>query len=248
MNIYLCPSPELYPLYHRPGCCVIVVDIFRASTTMVTALAHRARSIIPVASTEEAERLGQSTDCLVAAERDTRRCAFAQLGNDPAEYSYEAVNGHDIVFTTTNGTRSITIAQQHGVEELLVGAFINLSSTLEHCAAAGRDILILAAGWRGQASMEDMLYAGALADRAEKLGLGQAADDATRMMCDLWRAHCLSLGERVRYLRESEHYRRLVASGFADSVPYCLSLDLHPLVARMEGDRLLALNEHPAYT
>ena len=158
------------------------------------------------------------------------------------------MSGRDIVFTTTNGTRSITIAQQHGAEELLVGAFINLNATLEHCAAAGRDILVLAAGWRGQASMEDMLYAGALAHQAEKLGLGQAADDATRMMCDLWRAHCLSLGERVRYLRESEHYRRLVASGFADSVPYCLSLDLHPLVARMEGDRLLALNEHPAYT
>ena len=60
MNIYLCPSPELYPLYHRPGAIVIIVDIFRASTTMVTALAHGARSILPVATTEEAEEQGKA--------------------------------------------------------------------------------------------------------------------------------------------------------------------------------------------
>ena len=107
MNIYLCPSPELYSLYHRPDTIVIIVDIFRASTTMVTALGHGARSIIPVSTTEEAETLGHTLGCLIAAERNVQRCPFAQLGNDPAEYTEELVSGKDIVFTTTNGTRAL---------------------------------------------------------------------------------------------------------------------------------------------
>lgn len=239
MNIYLCPSPDLYALYHRAGAVVVVVDIFRASTTMVTALAYGARSIIPVASTEEAEQLGKELGCLIAAERNIQRCPFAQLGNDPAEYHPELVAEQDIVFTTTNGTRSITIAQSHGAAEVLVGAFLNLSATLSYCQRSGRDILVLAAGWQGQASMEDMLYAGALAHTAETLGWGRAADDATLMMRDLWRSYCLDEGSRLSYIQGSEHYARLVASGFDAVVPYCLSLDTHQLVAAIQGRSLV---------
>ena len=153
MNIYLCPSPELYSLYHRPDTIVIIVDIFRASTTMVTALGHGARSIIPVSTTEEAETLGHTLGCLIAAERNVQRCPFAQLGNDPAEYTEELVSGKDIVFTTTNGTRALNIAKEHGVEEILVGAFINLRSTLHYCHQLGTDVLVLAAGWKGKMAL-----------------------------------------------------------------------------------------------
>ena len=156
---------------------VIIVDIFRASTTMVTALGHGARSIIPVSTTEEAETLGRTLGCLIAAERNVQRCPFAQLGNDPAEYTEELVSGKDIVFTTTNGTRALNIAKEHGVEEILVGAFINLRSTLHYCHQLGKDILVLAAGWKGQMALEDTLYAGALAALAEGEQIGSAADD-----------------------------------------------------------------------
>ncbi len=104
MHVYLCPSPELYPLYHRPNSIVIIVDIFRASTTMVAPFAHGAKGILPVASTEEAEETGKRLGALIAAERNVVRCDFAQLGNDPAEYTTDLVSGREIVFTTTNGT------------------------------------------------------------------------------------------------------------------------------------------------
>ena len=99
MQVYLCPSPELYPLYHRPNSIVIIVDIFRASTTMVAAFAHGAKGILPVASTEEAEETGKRLGALIAAERNVVRCDFAQLGNDPAEYTTDLVSGREIVFT-----------------------------------------------------------------------------------------------------------------------------------------------------
>ena len=241
MNIYLCPSPELYSLYHRPDTIVIIVDIFRASTTMVTALGHGARSIIPVSTTEEAETLGRTLGCLIAAERNVQRCPFAQLGNDPAEYTEDLVSGEDIVFTTTNGTRALNIAKGHGVGEILVGAFINLRSTLHYCLQLGKDVLVLAAGWKGQMALEDTLYAGALAALAEGEQIGSAADDGSRIHRDLWRAYAEECTQRINYIQQSEHYTRLVRAGFESAVPYCISLDTAPIVARLEGDRLRAL-------
>lgn len=238
MHIYLCPSPELYPLYHRAGATVIIVDVFRASTTMVTAFAHGARHIYPVPSTEEAEAEGKRRGCLIAAERNIVRCPFAQLGNDPAEYTPEVVGGQDIVFTTTNGTRALTIAREQGASVILVGALTNLQATLRYCASLGQDVVVLAAGWKGQASMEDLLYAGALAQAAEEAGLGEAKGDLSVMCHDLWRSHCLTPEGRLQYIQHSEHYQRLELAGYASAVPYCLTLDTFDLVLRLEGDRL----------
>ena len=173
MNIYLCPSPELYPLYHRAESIVIIVDIFRASTTMVAAFAHGAKGIKAVATTEEAELEGRRLGALIAAERNIVRCPVAQLGNDPAEYTTELVSGREIVFTTTNGTRALTIAQEQGAKEILVGALTNLQATIDYCRQAGRDVVILAAGWKGQVSMEDFLYAGAFAFQSHLRGAPQ---------------------------------------------------------------------------
>ena len=237
MQVYLCPSPELYPLYHRPNSIVIIVDIFRASTTMVAAFAHGAKGILPVASTEEAEETGKRLGALIAAERNVVRCDFAQLGNDPAEYTTDLVSGREIVFTTTNGTRALTIAREHGAEEILVGALTNLRATIDYYQRSDRDVVVLAAGWKGQVSMEDMLYAGAFTVEAG----AAAGDDTTRMVRDLWKDHAATLDARTEYIKSSDHYVRLEQAGFADCVTYCMSLSLFNLVLRLEDGWLRAL-------
>lgn len=237
MQVYLCPSPELYPLYHRPNSIVIIVDIFRASTTMVAAFAHGAKGILPVASTEESEETGKRLGALIAAERNVVRCDFAQLGNDPAEYTTDLVSGREIVFTTTNGTRALTIAREHGAEEILVGALTNLRATIDYCQRSGRDVVVLAAGWKGQASMEDMLYAGAFTVEAGAI----AGNDTTRMVRDLWKDYAATLDARTEYIKSSDHYVRLEQAGFADCVTYCMSLSLFNLVLRLEDGWLRAL-------
>lgn len=225
MNIYLCPSPDLYHRYHREGSTVIVTDIFRATTTIVTAIANGAVGILPVATTEEAQCIGEAEDYLIAAERQVRRCAFAHLGNDPLEYRPDLVAGRRIVMTTTNGTRSMHIARQAGARLILAGSMRNLPSTIAYCHGLGSaEIVIIAAGWQGQVSTEDCLYAGAFATMVEEMGLGSAQGDATSMMADLWRAHCISPDARLRYIERSEHYARLVQAGYADAVEYCMQI------------------------
>lgn len=225
MNIHLCPSPDLYHLYHRDGAIVIVTDIFRATTTIVTAIANGATGILPVATTEEAQSIGEAGDYLIAAERQVRKCSFAQLGNDPLEYRPELVGGRKIVLTTTNGTRSMHIARSAGATLILAGSMRNLPSTIEYCHRHGtQDIVIIAAGWQGQIATEDCLYAGAFATMAHKQGIGSPRGDAATMMADLWATYGIDPDERLRYIKRSEHYARLVQAGCADAVEYCMQI------------------------
>lgn len=226
IQIHLCPSPDLYSLYHREGAAVIVVDIFRATTTITTAILNGAEGILPVSSTEECLKIGTEHGYLMAAERSVQRCSFAHLGNDPAEYSQERIGGRRIVMTTTNGTRSLNIVQEHGAKHILIGSLLNLSATLDYCLDLGaRDIIVLAAGWQGQASMEDMLYAGALGHLAQQRGIGDAATDAATMMRDLWQKTSIGYEDRCAYIAHSEHYERLVRAGHQAAIGYCMQVD-----------------------
>ncbi|KGN68433.1 2-phosphosulfolactate phosphatase [Porphyromonas sp. COT-239 OH1446] len=244
IQLFLCPSPELYGLYHRDGAAVLITDIFRASTTMITAMAHGAEAILPVATTEEAQKRGRELGCLIAAERNVRRCDFADLGNDPKEYTPERVGGRRIVLTTTNGTRSLRIAREAGAGYVLIGSMLNVSATLDLLERRGiGEVVVVAAGWQGHVSSEDCLYAGALGYELELSGRGKAMGDAARMMTDLWAAHCLTLEERIDYIRSCEHYERLCSAGHEGAVPYCMQLDSHPIVVGLEpnGDEWLRI-------
>jgi len=98
MILNICLSPALYPFYKKENDTVIVVDIFRACTTICTAFANGASAIIPVADIEEAKRY-KSQGYPVGAERNTQKCDFADFGNSPFDYTREKVEGKEIVFT-----------------------------------------------------------------------------------------------------------------------------------------------------
>lgn len=245
MNIYICPSPDLYGLYHRPGATVIVTDVFRATTTMTTAIANGAAAIRAVASTEECEALGKAHGYLTAAERNVQRCPFADFGNDPLEYTPERVASRQIVMTTTNGTRSIDLARGLGASRILIGSFLNLSATLEYCQREGiEEVVILAAGWQGQVSAEDCLYGGAFAWLATRRGWGTTSGDMASMMLRLYDDYGQTIEGRISLLRESEHYARLVYAGHEGAVAYCLTQDTHPLVIGLDpqGEWLIRLD------
>ena len=86
MKIDVCFSPALYPVYHNPEAIVVVVDVFRATTTMAAAFKNGVRSIRPVATVEEAQEY-KAKGWLVRAERNVKRCEFADFGNSPFDYT-----------------------------------------------------------------------------------------------------------------------------------------------------------------
>lgn len=224
MKVDVCFSPALYTSYADSNDkIVVVVDIFRASTTMCAALQNGAASIIPVASIDEAEAY-KAKGYLVGAERNVKRCDFADFGNSPFDYTSDKVRTKDIVFTTTNGTQAIDIASD--ADTLVIGAFSNLRAITNFCSTKQKDVIILCAGWNNRFSIEDSLYAGALSEALIVSGL-VSGGDSTQIALDMWKE---AKPDIRKYIDRSEHIKRLLSHGLDKDAEYCLQIDTVDLV------------------
>ncbi len=151
------------------GGIAIIVDVLRASTTIVTALEEGAAFVKPVAELDETRRLkhGEFSSCLLGGERGGLPIAGFDLGNSPAEYTHSVVAGRGILMTTTNGT--LAIERCEAAREILVGSFINRTSVartaLLLATKHGIDAIhLVCAGTNGEETDEDILGAGAIVD------------------------------------------------------------------------------------
>ena len=185
MILDICLSPALYPFYKKENDTVIVVDIFRACTTICAAFANGASAIIPVADIEEAKQY-KLRGYPVGAERNTRKCDFADFGNSPFDYTQEKVKGKEIVFTTTNGTNAIE--QSRGCKTLLIGAFSNIDALAKKCIEIGGRIVVVCAGWNNRINMEDTLFGGAFAEKLFNENPLKLDSDAVKIALELWQS------------------------------------------------------------
>jgi hypothetical protein len=165
LKLDVCFSPELLPLYDLRGRVAVIVDVLRATSTIVTALAAGVTEVFPTATLEECAALGREQGCITAAERDGIAAAGFDLGNSPFGFldGKLAVKGRALAISTTNGTmalhRSLT------AEAIVCGSFLNLSAVVDFAVAQGRDVLVVCAGWKGSFCLEDSIFGGALAER-----------------------------------------------------------------------------------
>ena len=160
-TIDVCVSPELMHLYDVQNSTVVVVDILRATSCIVTAFAHGAASITPFSSTEECRRM-KSKGYITSGERNGEKVSGFDKGNSPFEYMGEEVSGQKIAFTTTNGTQAIDKAKE--AKQIIIGSFLNLTSVTHYLLLSEHNILVVCAGWKGKVNLEDTLFAGAIVE------------------------------------------------------------------------------------
>ena len=168
LNVYA--LPQLVAPEALAGGATVVIDVLRASTTIVYALESGAAEVVPCLEVEEARQLAARLppdDTLLGGERGALAIAGFHLGNSPVDYSPYRVSGKTIVLTTTNGTRAIRHARLAG--RVLIGAFVNVAAVYERLLDAER-IDLLCAGTEGQISEDDVLLAGLLVERLERQG------------------------------------------------------------------------------
>jgi 2-phosphosulfolactate phosphatase len=161
--------PSLIPAGSLRGGVAVVVDVLRATTVMVHALAAGCESVIPCAEIEEAQaaaaRLPEGS-ALLAGERQGLPIPGFDMGNSPGEFTPEACQGKTLVITTTNGTRAILACLE--AERVYIASFANLRATSDEIAVQflkkdhGLPVHIVCAGTEGFISLEDSLLAGAL--------------------------------------------------------------------------------------
>lgn len=234
-QIDVCLTPELINLYDLKGQIVVVIDILRATSCMVTALAEGVESIRPVATLDECQQLGKR-GYLTAAERGGEQVAGFDLGNSPRAYLQGAYAGNKVAVTTTNGTLAITRSAPFA-KQVLIGAFLNLSALAEYLKQQPEDVVLLCAGWKGKVNMEDTLFAGALVSRLQ---------DSHEPCCDSPLA-AMTLYETVKdqlfdYLMKASHARRLSKFGVEDDIRFSLETDLYGVIPVLKGEELVMLD------
>jgi len=223
-----------------PGTVAVVFDVLRATSTAVTALAHGAAALIPVASLEEAVAWRQRRpDCLLAGERGGMRpspdltggIAF-DLGNSPREFLPDRVRGRLIVFTTTNGSRALRACQ--AADAIVAGAFLNLGPTLETLRTLEPPrVTLVCAGTGPDPALEDLLAAGALVDRWRTVDPEVQVTDAAAFVWHAWRSAAPDL---IRALADSTNAQRLLAHpDLRDDVAWCLQQDRFNLAVWLAG-------------
>jgi 2-phosphosulfolactate phosphatase len=227
------------------GRTVVVIDVLRACSTIVTALANGARAVLPVADMAEAGRIASNLDrsvyCL-GGERDGTKIDGYDLGNSPRAYTREAVEGRDVILNTTNGTGALTRAS--AAEELLVGCFLNAERVIERLESTGRDVTIVCAGQAGRISLEDTLCAGLLLYR---LWDGEEPDVTTDTAHVAFSQYLRDRRDVAQALRRSDNARRLAGLDAQADVQYCMKVDALPLLPRFADNRLMPVDdEQPA--
>lgn len=219
---------------------VVMIDVLRASTTIVMALANGARQVIPATSVESAVKISGNLFgdvFLLGGERNSRMIPGFTLGNSPLEYGEERVRGKSIIFSSSNGTQAL--ARGRHARTLLVGAFVNVSAVASALQRIQGDVTILCAGNDGLIALEDAVCAGMLIHRitgwaAETPGLSDGASVALT----LFKAHGKS---PLKMLQASEHGRHLMSLGFGDDLRVCAGVDSLPVVPSFEGGVLKPL-------
>lgn len=212
----------------------MIIDVLRATSTIVTALTAGAACVIPAETVLDARAL-QRPEVVLAGERFGRKIAGFELGNSPEQFTEKTIGGRKIVFTTTNGTRAIHKSMK--ADYIITAALLNASAAARAALELRRDLVILCAGSHDEFAIEDGLCAGLILDRmlARSDG-GIDTDDFGMAMLALYR-------DRAPFVKETLMNgitgKRLIKLGMIQDVEDCSGIDVFSGVPRLCGDQLI---------
>lgn len=238
------------------GTTAVVIDVLRATTSILYALDAGAAEVIPCLGIEDAMRAAAAyprSRVVLGGERGGLRIEGFDLGNSPLEYDAPAVAGKTVVMTTTNGTRAM--GRCRAADEVFVGAFVNAAALAERLASRER-IALVCAGSDDDVTRDDVLFAGLLVDRLQRgsrnaFRLNGRAINARQCWIDAIPRSMTSGDEKIPpgvladQLRKSLAGQKLVAIGMEDDLYAAAQLDRFQLVPQLDTDRM-RIRAHPA--
>lgn len=220
---------------------VIVIDVLRATSTIITALAHEAIGVVPVETVGQAKQCSTAEDWL-GGERFCKKIAGFHAGNSPYEYMGDSISGKRIIMTTTNGTRAIQKAAR--ADHILAGSFINAHVCAQAALSLRKDIALLCAGTQDTFALEDGLCAGLLVhELMNRTTLPPSAvtmNDLGTMLLSAFLYHEHNLQQVVANCASG---KRLIKLGFERDIAYCTSMNTVPLVPYFNQQMMIPLDK-----
>ena len=149
---------------------VVVIDVIRGTTTLVTAFENGCAFMVPTLSPDDARELARGcprSRVLLVGERGGQKIEGFDLGNSPREYDRKTVKDKILIWTTTNCTK-LLVAAGSVATEVLTCSFLNISSICNHILRLNKNLLIACAGNEGSFDLEDVVCGGMLIDLIEQ--------------------------------------------------------------------------------
>jgi 2-phosphosulfolactate phosphatase len=229
-------SPRLLDIYDIKNSIVVVIDVFRATSTIATALYNGASKVIPVAEVNTCIEIGKRVGGITAGERDGKVIDGLEHGNSPAEYPRSFIEGKTLVLTTTNGTKLLHMALNNGADEIVTGSFPNLQAVCEFLVQSKKNVVLGCSAWKDRVNIEDALFAGAVINQIKSEFTIHC--DSSLMAAELYSAQQNRMFE---FIRKTTHWHRLAAYGLEKDLEYCVSPNLaNILPIYRNGDLVVA--------
>ncbi|MEZ5357875.1 MAG: 2-phosphosulfolactate phosphatase [Candidatus Zixiibacteriota bacterium] len=232
IELYTVPAGIPDEIEHdRP---VVVLDIFRASTSIAAALNAGASRIYFAGSIAEAEAIKaeRGGDVIMAGERKGYRIEGYDLGNSPREMTPDILSGRDVIFNSTNGTK--LLRRFENSQHVIVGSFVCLDAVVTYVHAFAQDPIVCCAGTVGKFSGEDTLAAGMIISHLHRMG--RKGDDASDFARRLVENHP---GQWREWAIQSKHGCYLASIGLAEDLEYCTELNRFSFMAIKEGEAIV---------
>lgn len=233
-KVEVCFSPALFPVYFQDkNCVVVVIDVFRATSAICSAIDNGVKSIIPVATVEEALAYKQK-GFLAGAERQAEVVEGFDFGNSPITFKKANYSGQEIVLTTTNGTKAIEMAKE--ANKVIIGSFANLDAVCDYIEKEDKDVILFCAGWKDRFNLEDTLFAGAVVEKlTNNLRFSEMADSAIAS-ANLYNT---AKSDLYGFLNESSHRKRLSRLNLEEDIIYCLTLNQSEIVPVLKDGKIV---------
>jgi 2-phosphosulfolactate phosphatase len=229
-------SPALLHLYDISNCAVVIIDVFRATSTIAAALYNGAKCVIPVDSVPKAIEISKNIGGIAAGERDGKIAEGLIHGNSPLEYTRDFIQDQTLVLTTTNGTRLLQMALDKGAELIISGSFPNLEAVCRFITKENKNVILGCAGWKDRFNLEDTLFAGAIIANVKKQFTIHC--DSSLMAETMYAKYKKNL---AGFAPKLTHYHRLVERfGLIEDIKYCLTENVAGVLPLYKDGKLIA--------
>ena len=216
---------QVEDIHDLAGHQAVVIDVLRATSTMLTALKNGASYIYPVANVSDAMKLKQyHTQALLGGERDLKKIEGFDYSNSPYDYPMHHIYNKQLIFTTTNGTKAMNTCSESA--QCTIASMLNVGAVVNYLKDSPLPIAIVMAGTHGMFALEDALCAGAI---VYGLSATQKSDDLGNVCANIFFKH---LEEKSFYtaMMESSHGKYLIDKGYREDVKFCSQYNIYDII------------------
>ena len=213
----------------------IVIDMFRATSVITTALSNGCKEVIPFLTIEESKEYADTLnrdEYILGGERKAVKIEGFDLSNSPLEYTKEVVKDKSVLMTTTNGTR--TLAKCGAAKRIFIAAMINGKAVAEKLAEINEDVVIVNAGTNGNFSMDDYICSGYIINEILKIRKNVELTDIAKTANMIYESNT----DIISYVKESTHYSVMRSLGLDDDINYCIKKDIIDIVPEYKDGRI----------